>query len=135
MGKISQSKRLNKEDFPQEYQDLVDRMGECINPFIKQVYSCLSQGLSYVDNFYGQELSITTKVSATGVPVNNQFKYTLKTRPKSIQVLNVINTTNNVTVTSNPFVGFSISGETRTFNYITGLSPNIDWNISLFVMG
>lgn len=135
MAKITTTKRLNKNDFSEEHQDLVDTLSFTINPFFEQVYNAFTNGLSFKDNFYGQSATVTTKVDAQGRPVNNEIQYTLKTRPQSIMVLNVVNNTDSTGLTGAPFIGFSLNGNTLTLNYITGLLPNKEYTISLFILG
>ena len=135
MAKITSSKRLNKDEFPDEYQDLVDTLAFTVNPFFEQIYGAFTNGLTFKDNFYGQSITITTKVDAQGRPVNNQVKYTLKSRPQTIIVLNVVNNTDNAGLTGAPYVGFSLNGDVLTLNYITGLISGKDYTLSLFVLG
>lgn len=135
MAKITSSKRLNKDEFPDEYQDLVDTLSFSINPFFEQIYGAFTNGLTFKDNFYGQPVTVTTKVDAQGRPVNNQVPYLLKTRPQTIMVLNVANNTDNTGLTGAPYVGFGISGNVLTLNYITGLLPNKEYTLSLFILG
>lgn len=135
MAKITSSKRLNKDEFPEEYQDLVDTLSFSINPFFEQIYGAFTNGLSFKDNFYGQSATVTTKIDIQGRPVNNQIQYTLKTRPQSIMVLNVVNNTDNTPLTGAPFIGFSLNGNTLTLNYITGLVSGKEYTLSIFILG
>lgn len=135
MAKITSSKRLNKDEFPDEYQDLIDTLSFSINPFFEQIYGAFTNGLTFKDNFYGQAVTVTTKVDAQGRPVNNQVPYTLKSRPQTIMVLNVVNNTDSSGLTSAPYVGFSLNGSTLTLNYITGLVAGKEYTLSLFILG
>lgn len=135
MAKITSSKRLNKDEFPDEYQDLVDTLSFSLNPFFEQIYGAFTNGLTFKDNFYGQAVTLTTKVDAQGKPVNNQIKYTLKTRPQTIMVLNVVNNTDNTGLTGAPYAGFVLNGDTLTITYITGLVAGKEYTLSLFILG
>lgn len=132
--KINSVKRLNKEDFPDEDQELIEKLSYSVNPFFEQIYSAFTNGLTFKDNFYGQAVTLTTKVNAN-IPVNNEIKYTLKTRPQTILVLNVVNNTDNTPLTGSPYAGFRLNGNNLTIEYITGLVDNKEYTLSLFILG
>ena len=133
--KITSFTTIDKEDFEGEQQELVDKLSYTINPFFQQIYQAFTNGLSFKDNFYGQSNVIKVKVDATGVPNNGQIKYTLKTRPQTIMFLNVINLTDRTGLVSAPYAGFSMSGDILNIDYITGLLPNKEYQLSLFILG
>ena len=66
------------------------------------------------------------------MPTNNpQVKYTLKSRPKGITVLNV----SGPLLTGAPFVTFSLREGILYFNQVTGLSADKDYDLSIVVYG
>ena len=144
MAKISNVKRLIKEDFPKESQDLVDKLAYVLNPFLDQVSAAFNKNIN-IDNL-SREIITTSVVNATGTgsyTVNSiatggdvspsvQIKTKLASKVIGINVIRVDNVTNPGTYPINA-VGLSWSYESKiiTLNKITGLTDGDKYNLVL----
>lgn len=134
--KIQGFKKIVKEDFPKDEQDLVEKLGTVFNTFQEQVYQAFNNNIDIADNLNAQYVIFKTKVNAIGVPTgNSQIKYTLKTRPKGTQVIRATNLTDKGLLTGAPFADISLSGDVITVNQITGLLANKEYEIVIIIYG
>lgn len=130
-------RRLNKQDFSQEDQQLVEKLAGNLNIGIEVLYNALNKGLNLEDNFQASVRTFSVQVNSNGLPVT-QTSFTIDNLGtiKGLTVLNVINLTNpNVYPTS----GVTISFEQRTRNilvkHITGLPVNNNFSITVVAFG
>ena len=133
--KIQPFKRINIEDYPDQYQDLISNLGSSINLFTDEVYNALQNNLSITDNLNQSKVSIKVSVDASGAPTQTlQFKTNLTASCYGINVVNVVNNTNSTTYpTGMPFISFSQSNGVITVNNITGLQPSNQYTLSLIL--
>ena len=62
--KVSGIRRLQKEDFPQEYHELIDKLGEALNSFNDQVYYAFNKGITMDDNLNCITTTVRVRVNA-----------------------------------------------------------------------
>ena len=130
--KISGFKRLIKEDFPAEQQALVEKLGTVFNLFQEQVYYAFNNNITIDENLNAQSVVIRISTDVNGKPTgNNQIKYTLKTKPKGNQVINIQNVTDTTLLSGAPFVTFTINSNIITINQVTGLLPGKEYDITI----
>lgn len=130
--KISGFKRLIKEDFPAEQQPLVEKLGTVFNLFQEQVYYAFNNNITIDENLNAQSIVIRMTVDSVGRPVgNNQIKYTLKTKPKGSQVINIQNVTDTTLLSGAPFITYSINSNIITITQATGLLPGKEYDMTI----
>lgn len=135
MAKVNNIKRLVKEDFPQQYQDLIDKVAFVYNPLAEQIIYAFNKNIDF-DNLNQEFLTITVKVDGSGVPVNNsEIKTSLKTRVKGLEVIRADNTTDNATLTGAPFIVFTVKNNIITISQVTGLVPDKDYSVGVIIYG
>lgn len=137
--KLSQLTRITEEDFAQEDLELIQKLARSLNPFLEQVSQAMSKNIDF-DNLNQEVLTFTLKVDALGKPLTtSQIRHSLKTRPKGLVCVSARNLTNPTTYpTGTPFVSFSFSGSdysVLTINAISGLPANMDFELTLIVIG
>lgn len=135
MARVTNLKRIVKEDFPAEYQELVEKMAFSINPLTEQLTAAFANGIDF-ENLSQQFAVITVKVDGTGaVTTSGELKYTLKTRIKGIQCIRAENLTDSTPLTGAPFVSFTMRNNIIQFTHITGLVPGKEYRLSLVIPG
>lgn len=137
MAKISNPKRITKEGFPKDYQDLVDPIGIPVNDFSDEIFNAINGNLTVTDNLNMQYKDISLSVDSSGNPKNKtQFQSTLKSRMKGVIVIKLQNLTNTSTYpTSTPFVSYSENDLLITINNVSGLVADNKYTITLLVLG
>lgn len=132
--RIDNVNQIRSEDYPEEYEDLLDQLGETINPFMQQVQE-LSDGRVDFPNRVEVLRTIEITVDSNGNPVLNNRINAEKTGVRGISVIRAINLTNNtVFPTSHPFVSFTpVGGDIIQINNITGLPANQRFRLTLVI--
>lgn len=132
--RIDNVNQIRSEDYPEEYEDLLDQLGETINPFMQQVQE-LSDGRVDFPNRVEVLRTIEITVDSNGNPVLNNKINAEKTGVRGISVIRAINLTNNtVFPTSHPFISFTpVGGDTIQINNITGLPANQRFRLTLVI--
>lgn len=144
MATISNVKRLIKEDFPKESQDLVDKLAYILNPFLDQVSAAFNKNIN-IDNL-SREIVTATVVNVTGTgtyTVNGiatggdisptvQIKTKLANKVFGINVIRADNLTNSSTYPINA-IGLSWSYDAKiiTLNKITGIKDGDKYSLVL----
>lgn len=132
--RIDNVNQIRSEDYPEEYEDLLDQLGETINPFMQQVQE-LSDGRVDFPNRVEVLRTIEITVDSNGNPVLNNRINAEKTGVRGISVIRAINLTNNtVFPTSHPFISFTpVGGDIIQINNITGLPANQRFRLTLVI--
>lgn len=135
MSKITNIKRLIKEDFPPEQQDLIDKLAYVVNPFFDQVVAAFNKGIN-TDNLTRQILEVTVNNTAGRITPGVQFKNTLNTNKiLGINIIKAMNITNPaVYPTQAPWISWSINENIITINNITGIQDNNKYTLTLEVI-
>ena len=136
MGLLQSFKRIYKNDFPQQYQSLIDQLSNYINPNTEAVYQTLTNNVTLANNIYGQVVTISTQVNSTGTPIQKlAFQSTITTSILGMVVLNAVSANANVFPTSGIFCSFAQNGQTITINNITGLPASTSFTLTLATFG
>jgi hypothetical protein len=129
-------KRLYTNDFPPEFQQLIEQLSYYINTNEDTLFQALTNNVSLNDNVYGQVVNLTVQVDATGKPISTtSFKSTVATSILGMVVLNAVAASPNIYPTSGIFCSFTQSGTTITINHITGLPANTSFTLTLATFG
>lgn len=137
MGKLQSYRRLQRGDFPPEYQDLVDKLAFTINSSFESLFFALNGQLTLTDNDLASVNTISIIVDANGNPnTSTKFNTTLTGQIYGITVVNAVNQTNPSTYPSGtPFISFTKNNLTVTINNITNLTPGDTWTITAISWG
>lgn len=131
---VNNFKRINKEDFEQEDQALVEKLSVVLTPFLEQVAAALSKNIDFEN--LNQHYSFFTVAQTAGVPqVLTQLKYPLKTRLKGLQVIAVENLTDSQPLTAAPFINYKLEGDLITITKIAGIDDNKKYRFSVILIG
>lgn len=133
--KVTNIKRLNKDDFDKEYQSLVDRLSFSLTPFMEQVVSAFNKNIDF-DNLNQEIINLETEVDSNGIPkINREIKNPLKTRIKGIYCVSAQNLSDNTLLTGAPFVLYTIESNMIRIAQITGLPADKRFNLSIILIG
>ena len=135
MAKITATKRIVKEDFSSEDQELVDTLAFPINSGFENITSALNKGLTFDDNFNAQLKEITVTVDGSGTPTTTtSFKTTLRSNAYGVMCIRALAADNSY-VTAAPFVSYVEGSSSITIRNITGLTAGIKYTLRLLVIG
>lgn len=128
-------KRLIKEDFPQQYKQLVGQIAQVVNPAMENISLALNNNLTFADNISCDVVNIPVTVDSNGIPINPiSFPITLTGTVNHIFVTRALNTTNTTTyVTAAPFVDWVNNGGQIQINHVTGLPANTTFTLTMIV--
>lgn len=136
MAKITEFKRLIREDFPEKYHDLIDKLAFALNPTLEQTKNALSNGLDFINNLNSQVKELDITVNSAGIPKSpTSFKSTVSGSCKGIWCIRADNLTSSITYPSScPFISFSQSNDQVIIDHISGLQADNKYRLRLVVI-
>lgn len=131
--KFPSFKRIFKTDYPQDQQNLVEKLSLTINNGFETLYNAMANNVSIGDNIACTVKTITTAVNSTGTPTSTlSFQISTTGQIKGISVIRADNQTKStVYPNSHPFISFSQNDKVVTINNITGLPVNNTFNLTI----
>lgn len=146
--KLPNFKRLIKQDFAKDFQDLIERLASSLNVGIDTLYNVLNNNVSLNDNIFCNVREIDIQVDSAGVPVQtgtDSFGRQIKTKvfnidlPSTIQGLQVIKCENLTNTNSYPtsaiFLTYSQDGQSIFIKHVTGLQAGFIYRLRIIVWG
>jgi hypothetical protein len=109
-------RRIYKQDYKPEAQDVIDTLSVTVNDSFESVYSALTNNLNFADNFNCTIATFTTTVSSTGTP-NNPVTIKLNTFQKTVTgifVINAVASKSGINPTGGVLLGYTINNNTGT---------------------
>lgn len=138
MSKVSNIKRIVKEDFAPEDQALIDRLAFALNPFLEQVSAAFSKGIDD-DNLNQQSIFVEVEVNVQGIPKTPlQIKIDttlLKTRIKGSRIILAQNLTDGTFPTATPFLTFNVINGLINVQHVAGLPADKRFRLSVILIG
>lgn len=125
--KLPNYKKLFKQDYAQEYQELVDALAASLNIGIETLYNALNKRLTFRDNFAVTIKDVEVTVNASGIPTTSTgFSIDANQRVDGLDVWRVDNLTNTTAYpTGGVFItwtqGTAQTANAVTINHVTGL--------------
>jgi hypothetical protein len=132
LGKAPDLKRISKEDFPAQYQDLIDKLAFPLNSHMEQVRNLFSKGID-IDNLTREFITLKVQTDSTSRPINKlSFKSSLRNKLKGINVISGNITSSNTSYLQQaPFISFSQNTNIVSINNISGLAPETTYELLL----
>lgn len=136
MAKGPNFSRLDKGDFPKNTQEMIDKLGYILNPFMEQTSKAFNKNIDFT-NLNQELITFNVVVDAAGTPQQKtQLKSTLNTNVAGFSVLNAKNTTTPANYpTATPFVSFTQAQAVISINNISGLKAGDKWSITVLSIG
>lgn len=134
MGKLTNVKRLIKEDFDQKYYDLIERIAYSLNPLIDQLVESFDKGLT-IENLSREISTFRIENDTAGklkIPV--QVK-TILAGVKGITVINAVNVTNPATdPLATPWITWSLSKGQITIKKVIGIQADNKYDLTVEII-
>lgn len=136
--KLPSLRRLNEQDFDQEERPLIQKLGSLLNINLENLYTALSNKLTFQDNIVSTIQTLNVAVGADGAPLQSTV---FKLDPEQTEIQGIITLYAKGTKNSNalPTGGVYIDytkndNNTVTINYIKGLVPEIPYTLKILVL-
>ena len=134
--KLGNYKRIISNDYPDEYQKLIEQLGRQLNDGIEQLFAATGGKLTFADNFLSTVKEVEVIVGATGNPTNKTS--ILLDRTDVVQgciIISAVNKTNAAIYPStSPFISYTQNGSSLFIDNITGLQTNDRYLIRLICL-
>jgi hypothetical protein len=124
-------RRIIKEDFPSQYNDLLDKLLFPLNEALESVSNAFNNNITIANNLSGQEtlLDVTAPVTAAS-PIF--FKSTLKGSCKGIICIAANVVGNGTAPTGQPFFTFENAGNNIKVTNITNLTSGTRYQLRIY---
>lgn len=134
MAEVTNIKPLVKEDYPKEYQELIERLSFSLNPFMRQVVAAFSKNIDFT-NLAESLVSFEATVDSSGVPQSViQIKINPNRKIVGANVVYIENLTDATFLTASPFITFTTNRSILTVQHITGLTAGKRYNIRAILL-
>lgn len=134
MAKVDSLRRLNREDFPPEFRDLVDKLALNLNPIVEQLQLAFNKNINF-ENLSRETITISVENASGNLRIPTQFKTNLKSRILGINIIKAENTTNpSIYPIEAPWISWTIENNIITVKKVTGLQDNNKYNLTLEVI-
>jgi len=133
-SRLPDFKRITKEDFPQEYRGLIERLALPINSHIEQVRNLFNGNIS-INNLTQEYVTLTIQTNSEGSPINTlKFKTELSSVCGIIPISAKVTSQTNAFISQAPFITFSQNSTIITIDNISGLSPETTYEVVLLIL-
>lgn len=136
MAKIKIPSKIRAENFAEEDREVASGIGAIYNQFVDQIYFLVNGGIDF-ENLNRQLVDVTVTLDGTGKIVNNpQIRYSLRSKPRGLNVVNAVCLSNNIQVpVSHPFITWTLGTNTILITNITGLQTNSQYQLTVELIG
>lgn len=136
--RVPELRRLKKEDFDSQYQELVDKLAFPLNLFMEQTQSALNKGIDF-QNLNREVVEVDLISTALNAPlITTKINTRLKTKIAGCHCINAQNVDLNdpsAEVTGTPFITFTENSGLMTVNKVYGLPTGVKFRLRLEVIG
>lgn len=135
MAKISDIRRIIVEEYEDQYQDLVTKLGFTINTFTEQVVSAFNKNIDF-SNLKQNIKIIEITVDATGKPIlETKINPELTDKLNGIICIKAENLTNTQHYPINsPFISYGYSNNLISIKNVSGLQNNEKYRLTLLLL-
>jgi len=135
--KLPSFRRLFTQDYPKEYQKLVDTLSVSLNNGIEVLYNALNNQLTLRDNLKTTVRDVTVTVNGSGLPTQGgTFTLDFDGLVDGVIVISALNQVNPVIYpTSAPFITGQQSNKSFIINNITGLQAGQSYTLRIVAFG
>jgi D-alanyl-D-alanine carboxypeptidase len=134
MAVVGSPKLIRVEDFPKEQEEMIKTLASLLNSYLEDVHSAFSNNIDF-NNLNQQVVTFNVTLNSSGVPKSKiELKSTLKSK---IQGILCIRAVGNNYPSANPLISFTYSSSNNsvTVMHIAGLAADIDYNLSVILIG
>lgn len=136
MARLQGVKRINRNDFPKEMKDAVERIGYSFNSFAEEVVNIINGGKLTLENLNRRVINIKVKLGASGVPVNEVIIQPNVSGLQGFNVIRAVSTQGTVFPTSQPFINYKFMANGNVIvTTISGLPDGEEFTLTIEVIG
>jgi hypothetical protein len=133
--RVSNYKRINKDDFEPQLQDAIEKIAFCVNPFAEQVIQAFNKNIGF-DNLNQEIVSFEVEVDANGKPKNRlDVKSNLNSKVNGYLIIRVESINHNDTPNAVPLIYFTTPESGVTIQMVKGLPANKKFRITAIAIG
>lgn len=133
--RINNFKRIIKEDYSEEDQELIDKLAFSINPLMEQLSNVFNKGIDF-ENLNQQVVTFEVELSSGKPKAATQLSVSLRTKPIGLVVIRAENLSLNGTFpTAAPFITYGISNNNLVVNHVAGIPDNTRYRLTAIVYG
>lgn len=135
MGRIPDLKRITKEDFPEKYRDLIEKLAFPINSFHEQVRSVLNKNVNF-ENLNQELKTLNFTTNENSQPINAlTFNSGLSTRVQGMIITRIVITSDNTAFAeTQPVISWTQNEKLITINNISNLEPETQYSITVLTL-
>lgn len=136
MGVPPDLKRIAKEDFAAQYQDLVDKLAFPLNSFMEQTRNLFTKNIDF-QNLNQELITLRVQTDENIKPLAKPaFKSTLTTKVRGIVVLSasIVANGNISYIQQAPFISFSQNNNIISVDNISGLAAETTYDLLLLTI-
>lgn len=136
MARLPDLRRINKEDFQKDDQDMADKLAFPLNSFMEQTRAAFDHAIDF-SNLNQELIVLTVTVDDAGVPVQRtQYKSNLQSNVAGTICINSVNqTTLGNYPLATPFLSVTQNANIVTVLNIRGLTPNERYQLTILSIG
>lgn len=138
MSRLPSYKRIIKEDFSAEEQNLISKLGFLVNSAFDGIYSAFDKSITIADNLNQDLVDIDLTVDASGIPRQPiEIKTKLRNNCKGMLVVRLDNLSNPTSLpASAPFIYFEQGSQTNVvIKNVKGLTANVRYRLKVLIIG
>lgn len=132
--KLPNLRRLFTQDFPAEYQSLINTLSGVLNINQQLVYDALNKKISLSDNIDCIFKDFNVTVNASGIPVSSTI-FTLDDKTRNLQGIEVVRASNltnsSIYPTGAPFLTWQQVQTGIQIQHVTGLPAGNTFNLKI----
>lgn len=136
MARLSNFRRILEQDYPDD-SELIKKLGIVLNSSFDELYSALSNRLTFRDNISSTISEVVVTVDSAGKPkAQTSFKLVNQTTVEGLLVINVTGEKDDTLLPNSAvFVSFTKSEDNIIINNIKGLQSDKSYRIKVIVLG
>ncbi len=136
MARVPDIKRIQKENFDKDDQDMIEQLAFPLNSFMEQTRSALEGRLDNT-NLNQEFVTVTVKVDANGkVQLTTKYKSKLRTGVAGHVVIGAFNKTDStVFPTATPFITYTQVADIVQIFGVTGLQADNEYRLTVLSIG
>lgn len=135
MAKIPSLRRITTEEFPEEIRESIEKLGIILNQYMQENNSALNGNLDEV-NLNRDIKTFNVNVDSSGVPkAETLIKHKVTGSLRGLYVLMIRNLDTGAYLAGAPFVEFTTKGTLLKVLHITGLTPDVNYSVSIEIIG
>ncbi len=134
--KITDIRRISKEDYSEEEQPLIEKLATSLNPLLDKLATVFNKNIDF-DNLNQEVITFEVEVGSTGKPkAVTELKTSLRTRCRGLTVIRAENLVlDGTTPTATPFVTFGLNGSAIVINNVTGIPADKRYRLTVISYG